>query len=525
MGFFQNTPDVLQVGYSGKVVSRTLIPALFEPRRSAAFLAVFAALLCCRCCRAQARPDLEQIVAELREHSYADALKDAKAALGEHPNDPRILTLEGLAAKELNDRPAALNAFETALHIAPSYLPALEGAAELSYLTDPVKARRYLDQLLLQRPAEPTANSMAAMLSYRSGEWAAAASYFAKGGEAVFGQQLTLAAYADNLARLDRLTEAESLFRRLIEQWPGDEQARYNLAVLELRRKETAGAIQTLKPLIDAHNAQALSLAAAAYEAAGDTPRAVAALREAIQQNPKDPQASLDFAAISFDHNSFAAGIAMLNAGLTQLPRSAPLYVARGILLMQSSEVDRAGQDFETANRLDPSQTFGLEAQGLTDLQRHDLPGALAKVRESLRSNPRSAYLNYLAAQILKEQGASPGSSAGEAALAYATRSLELDPALIAARNLLSALLFESGNLSSAEQQCRAALKQDPSDQEALYRLILILRRSGDQEHEIAALVSSLKQRRTEEHTSQIRLDRYRLIEQPPSGAVSPQKP
>ncbi len=469
-------------------------------------------------------PGLDQIAAELREQHYADALKDAKAALRKHPKDPRFLTLEGLAAKELQDSPAALNAFETALHFAPGYLPALEGAAELSYPTDPVKARLYIDRLLLQIPADFTANSMAAMLSYRRSEWSTAASYFAKSGEVVLSQQLTLAAYADTLARLDRLTEAESLFRRLIEQWPGDEQARYNLAVLELRRKETADALQTLRPLTDAHNAQALSLAAAAHEAAGDTPGAVAALREAIQQMPKDPQAYLDFAAISFDHSSFAAGIAMLNAGLTQLPRSAPLYVARGILLMQSSEVERAGQDFETANRLDPSQSFGLEAQGLTDLQRHDLPGAFAKVRESLQSNPRSAYLNYLAAQILKEQGASPGTSAARAAMTYVTRSLELDPTLIAARNLLSALLFELGNLPSAEQQCRAALKQDPSDQEALYRLILILRRSGDQGHEIAALVGSLKQRRTEEHTTQVRLDRYRLIEQPPSGAVGPQK-
>lgn len=507
------------------VVSRAPIPALLELRSSRALWAVCAALLCCECCRAQARPDLDQIVAELREHRSADALKDAKAALGKHPNDPRILTLEGLAAKELKDNPAALNAFETALHFAPGYLPALEGAAELSYLTDPVKARLYLDRLLLQMPADPTANSMAAMLSYRNGEWAAAASSFAKGGEVVLTQQLTLAAYSDALARLDRLTEAESLFRKLIEQWPGDEQARYNLAVLELRRKETADAIQTLKPLVDAHNAQALSLAAAAHEAAGDTPGAVADLRDAIQQSPKDPQAYLDFAAISFDHSSFAAGIAMLNAGLTQLPRSAPLYVARGILLMQSSDMDRAERDFETANRLDASQSFGREAQGLTELQRHDLPGALGKVRESLKSNPQSAYLNYLAAQILKEQGASPGSSTAQAAMAYTTRSLELDPTLIAARNLLSALLFESGNLASAEQQCRAALKQDPSDQEALYRLILILRRSGDRAHEIAVLVGSLKQRRTEEHTSQVRLDRYRLIEQPPSGAVGPPKP
>ncbi len=464
----------------------------------------------------QASSDLTKITAELRQHHPADALRDADAALKLHPGDPRLHTLKGLAAKDLDELPAALAAFEAALRLKPDYIPALEGAAEVAYRNDPAMATPYLDRLLLQLPADPTANGMAAMLSYRRNDWTSAAEHFAKGGEAVLNQQLTLAAYADTLVRLGREAEAAPLFRKLVEQWPDDRQARYNLAVLEFRRNENGAVIQILQPLIEAHNAQALSLGAAAYEATGDTPHAVAALREAIQQNPKDPQNYLDFAAISFDHSSFDAGIAMLDAGLTQLPNAAPLLIARGILYMQTSQVERAERDFETANRLDPSQSFGLEAQGLTDLQRHDLPGALAKVRASLKADPRSAYLHYLAAQILKEQGAPPRSSGAEAAIAYAKRSLELDPNLTAARNLLSALLFESGDLVQAEGQCRAALRHDPSDQEALYRLILILRRRGDPQHEITALVEDLKKLRAEEHTSQVKLDRYRLVEQKP---------
>ena len=461
---------------------------------------------------AQGGESLGAIGAELRQHRPADALRDADGALKAHPDDPRLWTMKGLAAKELGRPPLALSAFEAALRLSPDYLPALEGAAEIAYTSDPDKARSFVDRLLLQLPDDPTVNGLAAMLSYRGGDWKAAVEHFAKAGEAVLSQRPALEAYADSLGRLDRAVDAEPLFKRLVEQWPEDQQARYNLAVLELRGKQPGAALETLRPLTDAHNPASLSLAAAAYEAAGDTPSAVTTLRDAIQRSPADPQNYLDFAALSFDHSSFAAGIAMLDAGLTQLPRSAPLFVARGILYMQSSQVERAARDFEMANRLDPSQSFGLEAQGLTDLQRHDLPAALARVRESLRQDPKSAYLNYLAAQILKEQGAPPHSPNAASAETYATRAVELDPTLVAARNLLSGLLFESGDLARAQEQCRAALRLDPSDQEAVYRLILILRRNGDGGHEIAALVESLKKLRAEEHSGQVKLDRYRLV-------------
>ncbi len=462
-------------------------------------------------CVAQTPATLNAIASELRQQNPTAALRDADAALKSYPGDPRLWTMKALAARELNEPRVALSAFESALRIAPDYLPALEGAAEISYSGEPAKARLYTEGVLRQRPDDPTANGMAAMLDYRRGDWAEAAAYFSKAGSGVYAQRVTLEAYADALGRLDRDPEAERLFRKLVDGWPDYGQARYNLAVLQLRGGQPATAVETLQPLVNVHDPQALSLAASACEAAGNTPRAVALLREAIQGNPKDPQNYLDFAALSFDHSSFAAGIAMLDAGLTQLPRAAPLWVARGVLYMQSSQVERAESDFQVANRLDPSQSFGLEAQGLTQIQRHDLPGALAKVRASLQADPKSAYLHYLAAEILKEEGAAPGSAEARSAIEYAERAIQLDPTLLAGRNLLGSLYLQAGNLPLAEGQCRAALERDPSDQEAVFRLILILRRSGDKQHEIPALVASLSKLRAEAHTNQVKVDRYRL--------------
>ena len=466
---------------------------------------------------AQVGDAVNAVLDELRDHRPADALRDADRLLNEYPREAKLWTIKGVAAKDLGDSKQALAAFDSALHIAPDYIPALEGAVEIAYHTDPAEARELLPRLLRQLPDEPNANGMAAMLDYQDGRWGSAVAHFEKSGAAIDTQESALQAYAVALSRLQRNDDAEVILRRILNQWPDDRQSRYNLAVLQFRRQSHANALEILQPLLNTHDETALSLAASMYEADGNTPQAVATLQSAIQQQPKNPQNYLDFAAISFDHSSFSAGITMLNAGLTQLPNIASLYVARGILYMQSSDVDRAEQDFEKANRLDPSQSFGMEAEGLTQIQRHNLPEAFAKVQQSLKLEPRNAYLNYLAAEIIKEQGATPDSPQAHQSTEYAKRAVALDQRLTAARNLLGALAFQSGDWTLTETQCRAVLQQDPKNQEAVYRLILVLRRKSDKSNEVRALVEKLKQLRADEHSAQVKVDRYKLTIAAPS--------
>jgi len=53
-----------------------------------------------------------------------------------------------------------------------------------------------------------------------------------------------------------------------------------------------------------------------------DTPRAVSLLRQAIIASPKNPKYYVDFATLSYNHDSYQVGIDMIDAGLTQLPKS-----------------------------------------------------------------------------------------------------------------------------------------------------------------------------------------------------------
>lgn len=472
---------------------------------------LYTVLLCTATGVAQSVLTSDQIITELRQNHAAEALHHADQALRATPHDTSLWILKGVAANQLQEPQIALAAFETALKLSPESLPALEGASEVAFRSDHEKARELVRRLLLQRPNDPNANGMAAMLDVDQSQWADAVEHFSKAGASIATQKIALNAEVNALDHLGRERDAQAVAQRIVDDWPEDKNARYNLAVLECRQKHFAEALIALQPLVHAQDEPALSLASVASEALGDTPRAVELLRSAIQIDPKDPQNYVDFAGISFDHNSFPAGIAMLNAGLTQLPNSAALHIARGALYMQSDQLDLAEQDFDRANQIDPSQSFGHEAQGITEIQRHDLPAALSKIKASLMSDPHSAYLNYLAAEILKEQGATTGSAQAAEAKSYAERAVSLDPRLAPALDVLCGLEFQASHLEQAAKHCRAALQQNPADQEAVYRLILILRRTGDKDKEIAGFVEVLKAARTEDQNVQARFGKYQL--------------
>jgi tetratricopeptide (TPR) repeat protein len=285
------------------------------------------------------------------------------------------------------------------------------------------------------------------------------------------------------------------------------------LAAVQLMAQQPKEAVATLTPLVEAGTADAdtLALASAAYERAGDTPRAVSALREAILRQPRNVDLYLDFATIAFAHQSFDVGIQVMTDGLTLQPDAARLYVARGVLYVQLADYERAEADFEKANQLDPSQSLSAAAQGLAAAQEHDLDRALATIQTKLAHAPNDAYLLYLQADILAQQGPDPGTPDFQAALASAKQAVSLQPALAPARGVLAKLHFQAGQFREAAAECRKALASDPKDQTALYRLIQALRKTGDKA-EIPELLKRLAALREQAAQEERERNRYKLV-------------
>jgi tetratricopeptide (TPR) repeat protein len=459
--------------------------------------------------------DVRLIAAALRAKEYDRALQLARSVLRQAPEDPRILTLEGMALSGLDKRSEALSAFGRALRIRPDYVPALEGAAELEYKAGSARAIPLLNRLLKLHPDDPTSHAMLAVMDYKQGDCAAAVEHFRRSASVSASQPAALEEFGGCLVKLKKPAEAVPVFQQLVALRPEDRRARYKLAAIQVMARHEREAIETLQPLLDGARPDpgALDLAATAYEAAGDVPRAVSSLRQAILLAPRNVDYYLDFTSLCFTHGSFQVGIDVIDAGLSRMPDAAPLYLARGILLIQLGQYDKGESDFETADRLDPKQAFSSVAEGLAQLQESNLDRALATVRAKLSRHPDDAFLNYLLAEILARQGAQPGTPQFRQAVAAASRAVQLKPDLALARETLGRLYTASGQLDKAIQQYRLALRSNPSDQVALYRLALALRKTGDRE-EVPALLKRLALLREQSRRQEAEESRYKLVEQ-----------
>ncbi len=467
---------------------------------------------------------LRAIESALRTRDYKQALQLIRLQLQQTPQDPRLLTLEGIALTSTGKDNEALAAYNKALAISPNYLAALEGAAQLEYKAGSDRAVPLLNRILKLRPDEPTTHAMLGSMAYKTHDCAGAITHFRASGPILNSQPSAMELFGACLMEQEQAEEAVPIFERLLASRPADAHARYNLAVVQFTAKHNAEAIATLQPLLEqaAPDTDALDLASAAYEETGDTPKAVDLLHQAIVANPTRPKYYVDFAALSFKHESFQVGVDMINAGVKQLPNETSLYVARGILFIQLGQFENGQADFETANRLDPRQVSASVAEGLAQFQQANLDQALTTVDAQLRAHPQDSFLHYLKAEVLSQKGGDADTPEFRQAMTSAAEAVRLKPDFVLARDVLGGLYLKSGQTARAIEQSRLALRDNPSDQVALYHLIQALRNAKDPKGEVPTLVKRLAALR--EESQQIPTGtKYKLDE--PGQAPSPEHP
>jgi tetratricopeptide (TPR) repeat protein len=456
---------------------------------------------------------IEQIQEQLQNRDFAKALALAQAALQKAPNDPRLLTLQGNAYVGQGDKKAALASFRRALKFAPDAIPALHGAAQIEYEAGSAAAIPLFQHLLQLQPQDTTTHGMLAVVAYQQGNCKLAAPHFAKAGALLDSQVEGLHAYATCLMRLKDFDHASAVLQRALALNPSDARERRVLAATQLRAARPQDALMTLEPLLQGNaDAETLELAATAHENAHDTPQAVSLLRQAILLDPQNVNLYVDFALISASHQSNDVGINIVSEGITQQPNAPALYLARGILYAQLDKYDKAQGDFEKANELDPNQSMSVAAQGLAAMQKNDLDLALKSVQGKLAKNPNDAALLYLQGDILAQKGFAPDTPEFAIALRSAKKAVALQPALGPAHGVLAKLYLRNGNYKAAAGECRVALKIDPTDQTALYRLIQSLHKSGDKT-ETPELVKRLAALRRQSAREESERNRYRLAD------------
>ncbi|MDQ2835322.1 MAG: hypothetical protein M3Y50_16585 [Acidobacteriota bacterium] len=177
--------------------------------------------------------------------------------------------------------------------------------------------------------------------------------------------------------------------------------------------------------------------------------------------------------------------------------------------------------DFERANRLDPNLVVAASAEGLIESQQQKGDAAIESYRKTLKARPDDAFTQYLLAESLSEKGYAPDTPGAREEIAAAKRAVDLQPSLVAARDLLAGVYLQAGELDRSIEQSRTALDAEPNDQQAVYHLILALRRT-DQKSEVAALVQRLVQLRKDAAIEQSHHTRYQITVAPANPSAPP---
>ncbi len=456
---------------------------------------------------------IEPIASALRNGEYAKVLQLLRPALQASPGDARLWSMQGAAQASLGDRKQALVSYRNALKIAPDYLPALHGAAQIEFEEASPNAIPLLQRLLKLHADDQIGQGMLAVLEYQQGNCPEAADHFERAGSLFDSKPDALHAFATCLVRLHRPEQAVPLLQKVLDQNPGDERERRLLASLQLMAHQPQDALTTLAPLLSGgQDPDALELASAAYEDAHRTEKAVDALRQAIVLNPNDVQLYVDFAVLASAHQSFQVGMNVVNDGIELHPNAAALYFARGVLHVQLAQYDMAQSDFETAYRLDPNQSLTTAALGLADVQQNNLDRALSTVQAKLERKPNDPILLYLQADVLLERGAEPGTPDFQKAMRSAQRAVSLGPGLGPAHAVLAKLYLQAGSYRQAVGECNRALVIDPTDQSSVYHLIQALRKSGEtsQIPDLLKRLAELRQKATQKEREEYR---YRLVD------------
>src|SRR5882762_10859062 len=224
---------------------------------------------------------IASITSALQAGEFEKALQGLNLELKRNPKSAQLWTLRGLALSGKGDKKEALGAFRRALGVAPDYLPALEGAAQIEYASGDKGAVALLQHVLELRPHDPTSHAMLAVLAYRRGDCATAAPHFEQSGSLLEAQPGALQEYGTCLVRLKETEKAISVLARALAQSNSDAGARYRLASVQMMAEHPKDAIDTLEPLLEENttDVDVLELTALAYEAAGNTPEAVRLLR------------------------------------------------------------------------------------------------------------------------------------------------------------------------------------------------------------------------------------------------------
>jgi cellulose synthase operon protein C len=368
------------------------------------------------------------------ERKPSESLEIANGLIQRFPNDAAGWQLKGESLLGLGSPAADVQAAAgRALDLDPAHVSAHSTLIILHVrANDLAAARKQLDQLASRAPNAPETQFMQAQFAYADGQ-------LDKAKE--LAQQL-LRKGPDNTTILQlaaaiewtggSLVIAQKMLETTLKLDPTLDQARVNLAQVNLRLGQPARALATVQPLLKAGrpSAEALATAGEASMQLGDAVAAEGLFKAAAAAAPQN------------ERTQTALALSQLALGQQQLAFS------RLESLAQSSKESAADSALASAK-----------------LAQRDFKGAMEAVESLLKKQPKGAAGHELKGRILQAQRDLPG------ARASFQRALEIDPRNLSAVRALMALDAWDGAPDKARARYDALLAAEPGNHVAMTEL------------------------------------------------------
>ena len=463
---------------------------------------------------AQEPLSLERVAELLRTGRVEQAARMADRLVEVAPRDPRPLTLKGVALTRLGQAERAIEAYESALGLAPDYLPALQGAAELEMRLGRPRARERLERIVRLQPDNATAHAMLGVIAYGARDCERALEHFARGAAVVVSDAESLRQRAECQFSVGSFDQAAGDFRRLIAKGRADAVMRYNLGLALYEGGHAEEAARELLVAVesgDPPDIDALSLLAEAQHAALDPPGALATLQRAIQSYPRAERLYLQLAELCIEHGAYDLGVEIVDIGTQNIPGSHRILTMRGILLAELGRYDEAEAAFVAAAAADTDTQSAAVGLSLTLQKTGRMDESLEILKQRVAASPDDAVARFFYAQALIKQGVEPGSRDFQEALQGLLLAAERLPGEASPRVELGKLYLQAKQPERAITVLQEAAQLAPDDRQATYNLMIALRRVGRSD-DAAALAVRMREQLEQAQDEEIQRNRYRLV-------------
>ncbi len=316
------------------------------------------------------------------------------------------------------DRAERIRRLRAAVHLSPSYSPALLLLGKTLYqVRDQATALSWLTRIPPDDPLALEANFYIGLSAFYSGDYARAESAFE-----FLAARLPLTEVYNNLgvaaSRRGKKTAVDD-FRKAVQADPQDADYRFNLAVGLLRNQDAAGATTQLR--------EAVALRTSDSEARS-------LLMSVVNQN-LPPSLPLERLKVNYDEAAFRRLALEIDALKEQSLEHADAathvhyHVTRGNEMLYQGFATQAEREYREALRIGPLEAEAHAAMARYLEYNHDSAGARSEARTALKLKPSAEAYCVLGRLDLLENNMN-------AARENANRALALEPGNLAARAL-----------------------------------------------------------------------------------------